>query len=72
MPKIPCLGAGSSVSARDLLGDILSFPELAEVTISLHDTDQLWALVDDLVEAHGDWLPACYAAANESQESVHG
>jgi alpha-galactosidase len=22
------------------------------------DLDQIWALVDDLIEAHGDWLPA--------------
>jgi alpha-galactosidase len=22
------------------------------------DLDQIWKLVDDLIEAHGDWLPA--------------
>jgi alpha-galactosidase len=22
------------------------------------DLDQIWALVDDLIAAHGDWLPA--------------
>ena len=22
------------------------------------DLDQIWALVDDLIDAHGDWLPA--------------
>ena len=22
------------------------------------DLDQIWNLVDDLIEAHGDWLPA--------------
>jgi alpha-galactosidase len=22
------------------------------------DLDQIWSLVDDLIEAHGDWLPA--------------
>jgi alpha-galactosidase len=22
------------------------------------DLEQIWSLVDDLVEAHGDWLPA--------------
>jgi alpha-galactosidase len=37
MPKITFLGAGSTVFAKNLLGDILSFPELAEATISLHD-----------------------------------
>ncbi len=37
MPKIAFLGAGSTVFAKNLLGDILSFPELADATISLHD-----------------------------------
>ena len=40
MPKITFIGAGSTVFARNLLGDILSFPELAESTISLHDIDE--------------------------------
>jgi alpha-galactosidase len=39
MPKIAFLGAGSTVFARNLLGDILSFPELANSTISLMDID---------------------------------
>jgi alpha-galactosidase len=39
MPKITFLGAGSTVFAKNLLGDILSFPELASSTISLHDID---------------------------------
>jgi alpha-galactosidase len=39
MAKITFLGAGSTVFAKNLLGDILSFPELAESTISLHDID---------------------------------
>lgn len=40
MPKITFIGAGSTVFARNLLGDILSFPELADSTISLHDIDE--------------------------------
>ncbi|MBX3057146.1 MAG: alpha-glucosidase/alpha-galactosidase [Anaerolineae bacterium] len=40
MPKITFLGAGSTVFAKNLLGDILSFPELAESHIVLHDIDQ--------------------------------
>lgn len=40
MPKITFLGAGSTIFARNLMGDILSFPELAEATISLHDVDE--------------------------------
>jgi alpha-galactosidase len=39
MPKISFLGAGSTVFAKRLLVDILSFAELAESTISLHDID---------------------------------
>ncbi len=39
MTKITFIGAGSTVFARNLLGDILSFPDLAESTIVLHDID---------------------------------
>jgi alpha-galactosidase len=39
MPKIAFIGAGSTVFAKNLLGDILSFPELANSTISLMDID---------------------------------
>lgn len=39
MPKIAFIGAGSTVFAKNLLGDILSFPELSHSTISLHDID---------------------------------
>jgi alpha-galactosidase len=40
MPKITFIGAGSTVFAKNLLGDILSYPELAGSTISLHDIDE--------------------------------
>lgn len=40
MPKITFLGAGSTVFAKNLLGDILSFPELAASHIVLHDIDE--------------------------------
>ena len=40
MPKITFIGAGSTVFAKRLLVDILSFPELANSTISLHDIDE--------------------------------
>jgi len=39
MPKITFIGAGSTVFAKNLMGDILSFPELADCTITLHDID---------------------------------
>jgi alpha-galactosidase len=38
-PKITLIGAGSTVFAQALLTDILSFPELVESHISLHDID---------------------------------
>lgn len=39
MPKITFVGAGSTVFAKNLLGDILSIPELSESEISLFDID---------------------------------
>jgi alpha-galactosidase len=38
-PRIALVGAGSVVFTRELLGDILGYPELTEATISLHDID---------------------------------
>ncbi|MBN1992487.1 MAG: alpha-glucosidase/alpha-galactosidase [Anaerolineae bacterium] len=40
MPKITFIGAGSTVFAKNLMGDILSYPELANATISLHDINE--------------------------------
>jgi alpha-galactosidase len=39
MSVITFLGAGSVVFTRELLADILGFPELHDVTLSLHDID---------------------------------
>ena len=39
MPKITFIGAGSTVFAKNLLGDILSYPELAQSEIALFDID---------------------------------
>lgn len=38
-PTIVLIGAGSVEFTRELLGDILSFPELASVRVVLHDID---------------------------------
>ncbi|MEX3960699.1 alpha-glucosidase/alpha-galactosidase [Paraburkholderia sp. EG286B] len=38
--KIALIGAGSTVFARNLLGDIFSYPELADASIALHDIDE--------------------------------
>lgn len=40
MAKITFIGAGSTVFAKNLLGDILGFPELANSTIALHDINE--------------------------------
>lgn len=59
MPKITFIGAGSTVFAKNLLGDILSFPELANSTISLMDIDPVRLKTSEIV-AHrvADYLGA--------------
>ena len=39
MAKITFIGAGSTVFAKNLMGDILSYPELSDSTITLFDID---------------------------------
>lgn len=39
MPKIALIGAGSTVFAKNLITDILNFPELANSTLALMDID---------------------------------
>src|SRR5438876_6460241 len=38
--KITFIGAGSTVFTKNLIGDILSFPELADSSICLFDIDE--------------------------------
>jgi alpha-galactosidase len=52
MTRIAFVGAGSVEFTRDLLGDILTFPELAGATIALHDID---AERLDTAEAMARW-----------------
>ncbi len=40
MPKITFIGAGSTVFAKNLMGDILQYAELSDATISLHDINE--------------------------------
>jgi alpha-galactosidase len=49
MTKITFIGAGSTIFAKNLLGDILSFPGLANSTISLHDIDEERLQTSELV-----------------------
>ena len=39
MTKVTFIGAGSTVFAKNLMGDIWSYPELADATICLMDID---------------------------------
>ena len=48
MTTVAFLGAGSVVFTRQLLGDILSFPELGDIHVALHDID-----ADRLATAEG-------------------
>jgi alpha-galactosidase len=47
--RITFIGAGSTVFARNLMGDILSFPELSDATIVLHDIDEERLAVSEVV-----------------------
>lgn len=49
MTKITLIGAGSTVFAKNLLGDILSFPELANSTICLMDIDPVRLKTTEIV-----------------------
>ncbi len=39
MTKVTLIGAGSTIFAKNLIGDLLSYPELADVTLCLFDID---------------------------------
>ena len=49
MPKITFIGAGSTVFAKNLLGDILSFPELQDAEICLFDIDPVRLRTSEVV-----------------------
>ncbi len=49
MTKITFIGAGSTVFAKNLMGDILGFPELGEITLSLMDIDEARLRTSEIV-----------------------
>ncbi|WP_433432334.1 alpha-galactosidase [Nonomuraea sp. CA-141351] len=55
MARIVLVGAGSITFAKNLLSDILTFPELSESTIVLHDIDQARL---DTAAAMARWMVA--------------
>src|SRR5690349_9885638 len=60
MAKITFIGAGSTVFARNLIGDILRFPELSRSTLTLFDIDPERLKTSEIVAHHiADQLGAC-------------
>jgi alpha-galactosidase len=59
MARIAFVGAGSVEFTMNLLGDLLTFPELADATIALHDIDQERL---DAAEAMARWTSSAVGA----------
>jgi alpha-galactosidase len=59
MTRIAFVGAGSVEFTKNLLGDLLTFPELADATIALHDID---AERLDAAEAMARWTASAVGA----------
>ena len=59
MTRIAFVGAGSVEFTKDLLGDLLSFPELSDATIALHDIDRERL---DAAEAMARWTASALGA----------
>lgn len=75
MTKIAFIGAGSMVFAKNLVGDVLSFPELADSTISLMDIDehrlaQTTEVAEAMVENAG--LDATIESTTDRREALKG
>jgi alpha-galactosidase len=75
MPKTVFLGAGSTVFARNLLGDILSHEELADSEIVLHDIDAKRLATSELVArkvCDAVRAPAKISATTERRAALDG
>ena len=75
MPRVTFIGAGSTVFARNLMGDILSWPELASSTIVLHDIDETRLRTSEIVgrrivETLG--VPAVIEATTDRRQALAG
>lgn len=75
MPRVTFIGAGSTVFARNLMGDILSWPELASSTIVLHDIDETRLRTSEIVgrrivETLG--VPAVIEATTDRRRALAG
>ena len=65
MTRIVFIGAGSVEFTRNLLGDILAFPELAEAEIVLHDIN---AERLETAEAMAKWTNEAVGGARPGRE----
>lgn len=75
MARIVFLGAGSTVFARNLLGDILSYEELADSEIVLHDIDPGRLETSELVArrlAEGLHAPATINSSADRRAALDG
>ncbi|MFZ0665715.1 MAG: alpha-glucosidase/alpha-galactosidase [Acidimicrobiales bacterium] len=75
MPKTVFLGAGSTVFARNLLGDILGHEELADSEIVLHDIDAGRLSTSELVArrvCEALKAPATVTATTDRREALDG
>ena len=57
MVKITFMGAGSTVFVKSVIGDCMLRESLRDAEVALYDIDQIHNLCDDLIHAHGKWLP---------------
>jgi len=75
VPKITFIGAGSTVFARNLLGDILGHDELATSEIALFDIDDARLATSELVARRvADALdaPAKISATTDRRAALEG
>src|SRR5205807_2797291 len=73
--KVTLVGAGSTVFAKTLIGDLLSFPELRELTIALMDVDRERLQTSEIVarrlaESYG--APATVEATTDRRAALAG
>lgn len=75
MAKITFVGAGSTVFARNLIGDILSYPELQSSEICLFDIDADRLATSELVArrlVEANHAPATITATTDRREALTG
>jgi alpha-galactosidase len=75
MVKVCFLGAGSTIFARRLLGDIFSLPELSEVSVSLFDIDPVRLATSEIVArelAQGAQVAVTISCTTDRRAALEG